>query len=285
MRNSGTARGLVSRPAMGFVAAAALAVFALGTPASAQQKAPAPAQGAAKAAQPAAAAEAPSWVKLCEKAPFIGKDKDGKEVRSDRSICLTHHERIDAATGMVLVSAAIREIEGSDRKMLMVMLPLGMSIPPGMQVGVYNKDMWDKVQKREQVDDTKLTPIKLAYTLCHSAGCTAETEATPEVLKEIQGGSGLIVYAVNGNGMAVAFPVSLNGFGAALSGKSADNAEYAKQRRALMEQIRQNQQKMLEEFKKQNEEMSKMHGSAAHGTAQQKAAPPAQPQQAPAQKK
>jgi hypothetical protein len=134
--------------------------------------------------------------------------------------------------------------------------------------------MWDKIQKREQVDDSKLQPIKLTYTLCHSAGCTAEAEATPEVIKDIQGGAGLVVFAVNGNGSPVAFPVPLSGFSAALAGQPADNAEYAKQRRALMEQIRQNQAKVLEEFKKQNDDLRKMQGGPAHNTAPAPAAAP-----------
>lgn len=273
MRNVGTLRRSSGRLALGMTAAGAVLLTLGLSTVNAQQKAAPPAKGAQPAAQQQG--EAPSWVKLCEKAPFVGRDKDNKEIRAERAICLTHHERIDAATGMVLVSAAVREVEGSDRRMMMVMLPLGMSLQAGMQVGIYPKDMWEKIQKREQVDDTKLQPIKLTYTLCHSAGCTAEAEATPEVIKEIQGGAGLVVFAVNGNGAPVAFPVPLSGFGAALAGQPADNAEYAKQRRALMEQIRQNQAKVLEEFKKQNEDLRKMQGGAAHNTAPAAGAAPA----------
>ena len=110
----------------------------------------------------------------------------------------------------------------------MVMLPLGMALPAGMQVGVYPKDMWDKIHKNEKVDDSKLEPIKLVYTLCHAAGCTAEAEATPELIKQVQGGAGLIVFAVNGNGSPIAFPVPLNGFNEALAGAAADNKQYAR---------------------------------------------------------
>ncbi|MEQ1647609.1 MAG: invasion associated locus B family protein [Hyphomicrobiaceae bacterium] len=260
-----------------------VAALAVAGPALAQQKAPA---AQAKAAQPAAGgAPASAWVKLCEKAPFISKDKDGKEQKQERSICLTHHERIDAASGMVLVSAAIRQIEGGDKQHFMIMLPLGMALPPGMQAAIYPADMWDKIQKNEKVDDTKLKPLKLAYTLCHAAGCTGEVEATAEVIGEIKKGAGMIVYAISANGQTVAFPVPLVGFDAALSGAAADNAEYSKQRRALMQQIAENQQKAMEEYKKQNDELAKMQGNAAHGTAPAQAAPAAQPKAAPAAKK
>jgi invasion protein IalB len=267
----------------------AAAVIGSAGSAMAQQKAPpaaAPAPGAqAKAAAPAAGGPpASAWVKLCEKAPFIAKDKDGKEQKQERSICLTHHERIDAASGMVLVSAAIRQIEGGDKQHFMIMLPLGMALPPGMQAAIYPADMWDKIQKNEKVDDTKLKPLKLAYTLCHAAGCTGEVEATAEVIGEIKKGAGMIIYAISANGQTVAFPVPLVGFDAALTGAAADNAEYSKQRRALMQQIAENQQKAMEEHKKQNDDLAKMQGNAAHGTAPA-AAPAAQPKAAPPAKK
>ncbi len=240
-----------------------------------QQKAPAaappaqkaPAAAAATPAAPAAGAPQSAWVKLCEKAPFAGKDKDGKEVKTEKSICLTHHERIDGNSGMVLVSAAIRQIEGDTKSHLMVMVPLGMALAPGMQIGVYAKDMWDKVNKGEKVDDSKLKPIKLAYALCHAAGCTAEAETTPEMLTEIKGGSGMIVYALNGNGAPVAFPVPLSGFDMALNGKPVDNAEYTKARQNLMQQIAQRQRDAYEQAKKQNDELQKMQGNTAQGIA------------------
>jgi invasion protein IalB len=260
-------------------AAAALALAAGG--ALAQQKAPASSSPppAAKSAAPAPAAKgaapASSWVKLCEKAPFVGKGKDGKDVSVEKSICLTHHERLDAASGMVLISAAIREIEGAEKRHLMVMLPLGMAIPPGVQAGIYTKDMWDKIQKGEKVDDTKLTPVKMQYMLCHGAGCTAETEATAELVKQIQGGAGLIVYAVNGNGQPIAFPVPLNGFSETLAGPAADNKAYSEKRQELMKQIFENQKKIAAEYAKQQKELQGMTAAPAGQKAPAQAQAPA----------
>jgi invasion protein IalB len=268
---------------------------ALGTVSAFAQQ-PAPAQKAPAAAPaakaPAAAAAAPAagapaaaqgnqsaWVKLCEKAPFVGKDKDGKEERVEKNICLTHHERLDGNSGMVLVSAAVRQIEGVEKQHLMVMVPLGMALPPGMQAAIYPKDMWEKIQKNEKVDDTGLKPIKLVYNLCHSAGCTAEVDATAEMINEIKAGAGLIVYTMNGNGEPIAFPVPLQGFDSALAGGPIDNVEYSKARRALMEQIAQRQQQLIEEYKKQNAELQNMQGNKAFGNA-----PPAAAGAAPAAK-
>lgn len=177
------------------------------------------------------------------------KDKDGKEVKEEKQLCLTHHERLDGNTGMVLVSAAIREIEGNPKKSLMIMVPLGMAIPPGIRAAVYSKDEWAKASKNEKIDETKLKPIELHYSLCHPAGCTAETEATPEILSEMAKGGGIMVLAMNASAQPVGFPVPLDGYNEAASGPPVDNKKYAEARSALMKQIRERQQKLAEDWK------------------------------------
>jgi invasion protein IalB len=215
------------------------------------------------AAAPADAASQSAWVKLCEKANVVGKDKDGKEEKKELNICLTHHERLDGNTGMVLISAAVRQVEGVDKQQFMVMVPLGMMIQPGMRAAVYPKDLWEKVQKNEKIDDTKLKPIRLTYTLCHMGGCTAEMESTPELLADLKSGGGIMVLAINAGGQPVAFPVPLNGFDATFAGPPIDNAKYSEARRQLMQQIALRQQAQQEELKKQNDDLQKMQGNEA----------------------
>jgi invasion protein IalB len=233
--------------AAGLVAALALTSGA----ALAQQK-----KGEAKSAAPAAAAPAAAaadqsaWVKLCEKAPVMAKGKDGKDERAERSICLTHHERLDGNTGMVLVSAAIRQVEGADKQHMMVMVPLGMAIQPGLRAKIYDKAMWDKAQKNEKVDDGKLEVIKLNFSLCHPAGCTAEIDMTPALIDQLKAGAGVMIFAINANGQVIAFPVPLSGFPQALAGAPIDNVKYSEARKGLMKQIALRQQQLIEEYKK-----------------------------------
>ena len=217
---------------------------------------PAPAKAAKPAAgAPAATANAATgagksaWVKLCEKAPLVKKDKDGKEVKEEKELCLTHHERLDGNTGMVLVSAAIREIKGQPKKSLMIMVPLGMAIPQGIRAAVYTKEQWAAASKNEKIDEKTLKPIELKYSLCHPAGCTAETEATPEILAEMAKGGGLMVLAMNAAAQPVGFPVPLDGYNEATAGPPVDNKKYAEARSSLMKQIRERQQKMAEQWK------------------------------------
>ncbi len=177
------------------------------------------AMGAAFAAAPAAAQDDSAWVKLCEQAPDITNPEQ------KLSVCLTHHEHIDGRSGQVVVSAAIRQVEGQDKKALMVMVPLGMAIPPGLQM---------------KVDENN--PIPLKYTLCHIAGCTAETEATDEIVQQMQSGQKLVVAAINLAGQAVAFPdVPLAGFTKTMDGDPVDNAKYKEARQRLMMSIRERQ--------------------------------------------
>jgi invasion protein IalB len=268
-------------------ACAALALMA-GTAVAQQQKAPAKQQAAPPAAAAPAAGQQQAqgggnlWVKLCEKAPFAGKDKDGKDIREEKDICLTHHEQIEATSGMVLVSAALRQIQGQQTPLFMVMVPLGVALQPGLQVGIYTKDLWDKAQKGEKIDEKAITPIKLPYTLCHAAGCTGEVEATPELVNNLKTGGGLVVLAVHASGRAMPLPMALSGFDKALDGTPADPKLYSEQRRDVMIKIAENQKRMIEEQRKQNDELQKMQPNPA---AQPKAAPAAAAPAAPPAKK
>jgi invasion protein IalB len=237
--------------ALGAAAALAFGVFAYGGPAAAQDAAAPAAKDAPKDAK-APAAKQGAWVKLCEKAPMVKKDKDGKDVKEDKNICLTHHERLDGNSGMVLVSAAIRQVEGQDKEGLMIMVPLGMVIPAGIKVIVYTKDQWTKANStdnKEKFDAKDLKTIDLKYSLCLPGGCTAEIEATKDLIDLMKVGGGLGVFVINANGQPIPLPVPLDGFTEALDGKPVDNEEYKKKRGQLMAQIRQRQQEAYEKYK------------------------------------
>jgi invasion protein IalB len=230
----------------------ALATGAMAQATKAPAAAPAaPAAKAPAAATPAAAAPAAAqsaWVKLCEKAQIPTKGADGKETAVEKNICLVHHEKIDGNTGMVIVSAALRQVEGTDKQHLMVMVPLGMAIPPGIRAAVYSKEMWEKAQKNEKIEDKDLKPVDLKYTLCHPAGCTAEMEAPADLIAAMQTGGGLMILAMNGAAQPIGFPVPLDGFKDSSAGKPVDNKVYGEQRGQLMRQIAMRQEELYKEY-------------------------------------
>lgn len=257
---TGRIAALAAVVAMGLSAASP--AFAQAAKKDAKAAAPAAKKDASK--DGAAAANSKSaWVKLCDTAVFNKKDKDGKDVKDEKNICLTHHERLDGNTGMVLVSAAIRQVDGSDKQQLMIMVPIGMLIPAGVRAAVYTKDQWEKASKNEKIDEKALKPIELKYSLCHPQGCTAETEATAEIVNQMKAGAGLMVLAMNAAGQPIGFPVPLDGFGEALAGKPVDNAEYQKARGQLMGQIRQRQAELMEQYRKEQESKAGAPAAAA----------------------
>lgn len=265
------------------LAGCALAVMTAAAPA---QQPPAKKETKGKSAAPAKKEQAPAgekpqsaWVKLCEKAPIVVRDKENKPSREMRSICLTHHERLDGNTGLVLVSAAFRQVEGEDKHHLMLMVPLGMALGPGLRATIYDAKQWEQIQKNEKFDDSALKPVMFKFSLCHPAGCTAELEATKELMDSFKAGAGLMVLAVNAQGQVVAFPVPLTGFSEALDGPPIDNEKYSEARKALMGQIAERQQQLAEEHRKRQAE------GAAAGKDGKGAPPAATKKDAPAQKK
>jgi len=87
-----------------------------------------------------------------------------------------------------------------------------------LRASIYPKDQWELALKNEKTDETRLKGIELGYTLCHPAGCTAEVEATDELLDDLRTSGGLVVSATNSAGAPVAFPVPLVGFAEAFAG-------------------------------------------------------------------
>jgi invasion protein IalB len=185
-----------------------------------------------------------NWVKLCDTGSTGDPPKPVK-------ICMTHHERLDGTTGMVLVSAAVRQVEGRTDQHFMVMVPLGMQQPPGMRATIFPKEQWAAVQKNEKVDDSTLKVLKIPYSLCHAEGCMGEIEATPDFIADLKKAGGIVVFALNNANSPVAFPIPLAGFEQAYAGAGMDNKAHAAARQKLIDQIKARQADLAKEQAKQ----------------------------------
>jgi invasion protein IalB len=230
---------------------------------AAPKKAPEKAPAAAPKKDGAAGAPQSAWVKLCEAGQTVSKDKDGKEKKQDLKICMTMHERLDGNSGMTVVSAAVRQVEGQDKFYFMIMVPTEVVLKPGMRATFVPADLWDKAVKGEQVDEKRLKEFRLDYTICHPGGCNAEIEASPELISSLKSSGGFMVTFLHIAGQRAVIPVALGGFDAALSGAPVDNKAYTDARRQLMTQIAQRQREIFEEQKKQYEEQQKKGGAPA----------------------
>ncbi len=182
-----------------------------------------------------------AWIKLCDVAEFAPKDPKSKAKPIKKKLCLVRHETLDGRTGLVVVSAAIRIIEGQEINRLIVQVPLGVSIRAGVAVGI---------------DD--YPEYRFAYMFCHTEGCTAEAEASDEMIDRLKKGKALRVSGINMRGQQFQLPVTLSGFAAAFSGEPADSKKYYQERfatqRALMANFRKRQ---AERLKQAQEELKK----------------------------
>lgn len=181
-----------------------------------QAAAPAAAPAGAPAGTQAASGEDTAWVKLCLK----------NEQTSNKQICLVNHEGLEPNTGMVLVAAAVRTIEGEDKQHLLVRLPTAYSLvmPAGVQI---------------KIDEDE--PIQLQYAVCFPTSCQVQIELTKEMFEKMRQGKQMVVAAMNMQQKTMAFPVPLTGFSKTFDGPPVDNAKYEAARRAMMEKFRQRQ--------------------------------------------
>ena len=210
----------------------------------------APAAAPKKDAGAPADGQQSAWVKLCEATTAVTKDKEGKEKKQDMKVCMTMHERLDGNSGMTVVSAAVRQVEGQDKLFFLIMVPTEVVLKPGMRATFVPADSWEKAIKGDKIDEKKLKEFRLDYTVCHPGGCNAEIEATPELISSLKASGGFMVTFLHMAGQRAIIPVSLGGFEKALTGQPIDNKAYTDARRQLMTQIAQRQREAFEEQQK-----------------------------------
>lgn len=135
-----------------------------------------------------------SWTKVCLK----GQETNGKQ------ICLTGLEgRLEL--GGLAVAVVLIESEGTDKKILQVIVPLGMQIVHGTRVTIDQRQ-----------------PIAKPYVACTAKGCAADYEADAETIQAMQVGKILTVQAINMQGTPISFPLPLGKFADAYKGSPTD---------------------------------------------------------------
>src|SRR5262245_50798876 len=190
--------------------------------------APAPATPGAPAAPPAQAAEQPPlifspWTKFCMKAP----DPNAKQV------CVTGKEG-KFESGQPILSAVLIEPEGEAKKILRVIVPLGMVLQYGTRLLI------DQGQ-----------PAAAPYVVCFVNGCMSDYEANAEIVGNMKKGQQLHVQAVSassGQGFTLTMP--LGDFAKAYDGPPTDPKVFEEQQKKLQEEL----QRRAEEARKKLEQ-------------------------------
>ncbi len=212
----------------------ALAIALVLTPIAgtmAQQKSQTPKaapKGQAVPAQPAtpAAPEIPplvysNWTKLCTSNPQAG----------GKTMCRIGKDgRLDSGTPMV--GAVLMEMEGEARKILQIMLPLGILLPRGTRV---------------LVDNDEQGAMVIPIIVCAGGGCMAQTDASADLVAKLKKGQNLYVQAYNMQQSVFTLAVPLADFAKAYDGPATDPKDMEEQKKKLQEQL----QKRGEQLKQQ----------------------------------
>jgi invasion protein IalB len=162
-----------------------------------------------------------SWVKVCAKNAESG----------NKQVCLVKYEELDPRTGSVLLTAAVRTVEGQDGRQLIINVPLAYTliIPAGVQV---------------RIDDHK--PVSMQFAVCLATGCQAQIALSKEMLQKMMGGKKLIVAAVNMREKIMAFPIPLVGFSKTWKGAPVDTDKYQAARRQMLDFARKTAERQRE---------------------------------------
>jgi invasion protein IalB len=233
----------IASMALAVVAASAMIAVIAMPDATAQTPAPRPRQAPkgkpaqAPAAKPeqapaaAATAEQPQlifspWVKLCN------KDADPKAKR----VCVTVKDgRVES--GLLVVSVAIIEQDGEQRKLLRMSLPYGVALQHGTRLIV------DQGAPATAPFVTCLPPV------VPPGGCIADYEATADLVSRMKKANVLTVQAIHMNGQAMSPQLDLKDFAKAYDGPATDPKVFAAQQKKLQDEL----QKRAEEARKRLE--------------------------------
>ena len=138
-------------------------------------------------------AQAP-WTKICSPDP-----------NTKKNVCAVRLEVADSTGQQLLASATVQTRQDDPKMLLIVSVPPGMLIRPGIQI---------------VIDTNK--PMPLAYTICAPNACYADTDFTADNLKALRAGKQLTIAAINEVAQQVSMPISLAGFAKAYDGPGVD---------------------------------------------------------------
>lgn len=167
---------------------------------------------------PAQAQEAESpWVKVCNTDP-----------KTNKQICLVTQE-LRTNTGQFLSSVAVRQVADEARKTLLMAVPTGMLIQPGLRVQV---DTGQQVQAK--------------YGICFPNACYAELVVDDNFIGSLKQGGKLVLTTLNQQAKAIPFELTLMGFTKVYDGDPMDVAALQKRQEELQAEL----QRRAEEARK-----------------------------------
>lgn len=176
------------------------------------------------AAQESESGDESPWIKVCNTDP-----------KANKEVCLITQE-LRTDTGQFLASVAVREIAGEARKTLLIAVPPGMLIQPGLRV---------------QIDNGKQTEAK--YGICFPNACYSELVVDDNFIASMKKGGALKLTTLNQQAKPVPFELSLIGFTKVYEGEPIDAAALQQRDQRLQSELQKRaeeaRQKLIEKQK------------------------------------
>ena len=141
-------------------------------------------------------AEHDDWVVRCQPAP--------EDAFGATELCEMYQQVSEQESQQTVLETVIGYPQGAEQPVALFNLPLGMRLPPGVQL---------------QVDDNEA--VRFPVQICLRSGCRADIELDSELVAQMRAGSEAVLTIADPQGRGVELPLSLMGFSAALSDVSA----------------------------------------------------------------
>ena len=145
-----------------------------------------------------------------------------------------------------MVSVAIIEMDGEQKKLLRMSLPYGVALQHGTRLIV------DQGQPATAPFVTCLPPV------VPPGGCIADYDANADLIGRMKKGQVLTVQAIHMNGQAMSPQMDLKDFAKAYDGPPTDPKVFEEQQKKLQEEL----QKRADDARKRLEEQQKQQGGA-----------------------
>ncbi|MEX0430978.1 invasion associated locus B family protein [Spiribacter insolitus] len=133
-----------------------------------------------------------NWIVRCQPAP--------EEAFGASEFCEMYQQVSEQESEQTVLEVVIGYPQDAGQPVALFNLPLGMRLPPGVQM---------------QVDDNE--PIQFPVQLCLGSGCRADIELGETLIGQMRAGTEAVLTIVDPQGRNVEIPMSLLGFSAALA--------------------------------------------------------------------
>ncbi len=141
--------------------------------------------------QPEVRSEHEDWIVRCQPA--------AEDAFGAGELCEMYQGVSESESGQTVFEVVIGYPQGAESPIALFNLPLGMRLPPGVQL---------------QVDDNE--PVRFAVQVCLNSGCRGDIAINETLETQMRAGAQAVLTIADPQGRGIELPLSLTGFSAAL---------------------------------------------------------------------